>query len=148
MQEPSNPAELILGTLLNRDLDVRLVEALPWLLTTYPNLDWLSAIEDELERCRLAVEGTLCRESMPEAERCWLRSKRPTAAKHWHLLTDLTVKELNYAPYHLFRELVAIGGGGSTLSMKHKVYLEPTVATFPLTTNPFDYDVSGRLESP
>jgi hypothetical protein len=132
MHEASNPAELILETLLNRDLDVRLVEALPWVLITYPDLDWrwlidqcklsnlqnrlgylvqlarqlsrdastlarLSAIEDELERCRLAVEGTLCRDSMPEAERRWLRSKRPAAARHWHLLTDLTVKELSYA---------------------------------------------------
>jgi hypothetical protein len=128
----SNPAELILGTLLNSDLDVRLVEALPWVLVTYPDLDWPWLIERcklanlqnrlgylvqltrdlakdssvlqklsqalcELERSRLAVEGTLCHESMPQAERRWIRAHRPAVARYWNLLTDLTVKDFDYA---------------------------------------------------
>jgi transcriptional regulator with XRE-family HTH domain len=128
----SNPAEVILGTLLNSDLDVRLVEALPWVLVTYPDLDWpwliercklanlqnrlgylvqltrdlakdssilekLSQALGELERSRLAVEGTLCHESMPQAERRWLRAHRPALARYWNLLTDLTVKDFDYA---------------------------------------------------
>ena len=128
----SNPAELILGSLLNSDLDVRLVEAFPWVLVTYPDLDWPWLIErsklanvqnrlgylvqlarelatdptvlatlteayTELERSRLAVEGTLCHESMPQAERRWLRTHRPAVARYWNLLTDLTIKDLDYA---------------------------------------------------
>ena len=34
---------------------------------------------------------------MTDAERKWLRSKRPPAAKRWNLLTDLAVKDLPYA---------------------------------------------------
>jgi transcriptional regulator with XRE-family HTH domain len=128
----SNPAELILGSLLNSDLDVRLVEALPWVLLTHADLDWtwlidrcklanlqnrlgylvqlarelakdllvlgrLSEAHNELERSRLAVEGTLCHESMPQAERRWLRTHRPAVARYWNLLTDLTIKDLDYA---------------------------------------------------
>jgi transcriptional regulator with XRE-family HTH domain len=50
-----------------------------------------------LRRSRLAAEDTLCHDSMTEAERKWLRSKRPRAAKRWNLLTDLAVKDLSYA---------------------------------------------------
>jgi transcriptional regulator with XRE-family HTH domain len=57
----------------------------------------LSQWESELEAARLASEGTLCRESMPEAERSWLRANRPEAARHWNLLTGLTVEQLPYA---------------------------------------------------
>jgi transcriptional regulator with XRE-family HTH domain len=35
-----NPAELVIRTLRRGDLDTRVVEALPWLLATYPDLDW------------------------------------------------------------------------------------------------------------
>jgi len=50
-----------------------------------------------LRRSRLAEEDTLCHASMTEAERKWLRSKRPQPAKRWNLLTDLDVKDLSYA---------------------------------------------------
>jgi transcriptional regulator with XRE-family HTH domain len=128
----SNPAELILGSLLNPDLEVRLVEALPWVLVRYAELNWawliercklsnlqnrlgylvqlarelareawtvgkLSEVLGELERSRLAVEGTLCHESMPEAGKRWLRTHRPAVARQWNLLTDLTVKDLDHA---------------------------------------------------
>jgi hypothetical protein len=50
-----------------------------------------------LRRSRLVEEDTLCHDSMTQAERKWLRSKRPRAAKSWNLLTDLDVKDLSYA---------------------------------------------------
>jgi transcriptional regulator with XRE-family HTH domain len=50
-----------------------------------------------LERSRLVLEDTLCRQSMTVAERNWLRTHRPAAAKHWNLLTDLCVENLDQA---------------------------------------------------
>jgi transcriptional regulator with XRE-family HTH domain len=35
-----NPAELLLGALRQQDLESRAAEALPWLVFTYPDLDW------------------------------------------------------------------------------------------------------------
>ena len=52
-----------------------------------------------LEEARLAREGTLCRDSMPESERTWLRANRPEAAIHWSLLTSLTAGQLPYAAH-------------------------------------------------
>jgi transcriptional regulator with XRE-family HTH domain len=134
----SNPAEVVLGAVVKRDLDTRLVEALPWVLSAYTDLNWewlrgrakwnnaqnrlgylvhlaeqtarvlperqgavqvLSRWEKELEEARLAREGTLCRDSMPESERTWLRSNRPEAAVHWGLLTGLTAGQLPYAAH-------------------------------------------------
>lgn len=133
--EKTNPAALVLQALVQRDLEVRLTEALPWVLGTYPDLSWpwlmdqvklkdvqnrlgflvgltkqlavsrekfrsalesLSAVEAQLEHSRLAREDTLCRESMPPAERCWLTSNRSPLAQHWNLLTGLTVDQLSY----------------------------------------------------
>jgi len=133
---PSNPAEVVLSALAKSDLDTRLVEALPWVVGTYTELQWawlrdraklqnlqnrlgyvvhlakewaadfpknrgavkvLSTWEDQLEAARLASEGTLCRDSMPERERVWLRTNRPGAAAHWNLLTSLTARQLPYA---------------------------------------------------
>jgi hypothetical protein len=59
--------------------------------------DQLSAVEGQLERARLAREDTLCRESMPAAERRWLQAHRSALAKHWNLLTGLTADQLPYA---------------------------------------------------
>jgi len=134
----SNPAEVVLNAVLKPDLDTRLTEALPWVLSTYTDLNWewlrdraklnnaqnrlgylvhlakqtvrafperqgavrvLSRWEKELEEARLAREGTLCRESMPEPERVWLRANRPEAAAHWRLLTGLTAEQLPYAAH-------------------------------------------------
>lgn len=127
-----NPAEVVLGAVLKLDLDTRLVEALPWVLSTYTDLNWewlrdraklhnaqnklgylvhlaeqtagalprrqvLSKWAKELEGARLAHEGTLCRDSMPEPERNWLRANRPAAAAHWNLLTSLSAEQLSYA---------------------------------------------------
>ena len=35
-----NPAEFLVGTLKQEHLEARLLEALPWVLLNYPNLDW------------------------------------------------------------------------------------------------------------
>jgi hypothetical protein len=35
-----NPAALVLDVLSHDDLDVRLVEAIPWVLFTFPDMDW------------------------------------------------------------------------------------------------------------
>jgi hypothetical protein len=40
----------------------------------------------------------LCRESMPEPERVWVRTHRPEAAAYWQLFTTLTAGQLPYAP--------------------------------------------------
>jgi len=134
----SNPAAVVLGAVIQRDLDTRLVEALPWVLGAYTDLNWawlrdraklnnaqnrlgylvhladqtarptpeqlnvnrvLATWRDELEEARLAGEGTLCRDSMPEPERRWLRKNRPDAAVHWNLLTSLTAEQLPYAEH-------------------------------------------------
>lgn len=49
-----------------------------------------------LERSRLAGEDTLCKESMSEVERRWLRSHRSRLAAHWNLLTDLKAEDLSH----------------------------------------------------
>jgi len=49
-----------------------------------------------LEPSRLAKEDTLCKESMTQTERKWLRTHRSKSAKHWNLLTDITVEQLDH----------------------------------------------------
>jgi hypothetical protein len=58
----------------------------------------LSAAGQQLERARLARQDTLCRKSMPKAERHWLETNRSMLARHWNLLTGLTADQLSYAP--------------------------------------------------
>lgn len=57
----------------------------------------LASVEAQLERSRLVREDTLCRESMTQTERQWLRQERPTDALHWNLLTGLVAEHLSYA---------------------------------------------------
>jgi len=38
--ERTNPAALVLRSLVHDDLEVRLTEALPWVLATYPDVEW------------------------------------------------------------------------------------------------------------
>ena len=57
-----------------------------------------TAVEQQLERARLAREDTLGRESMSTAERRWLETNRSPLARHWNLLTGLTPDQLSYAP--------------------------------------------------
>ncbi len=51
----------------------------------------------DLERSRLASEGTVCRDKMSDAERNWMRGRRSADAAHWNLLTTLIVEHLNNA---------------------------------------------------
>jgi hypothetical protein len=57
----------------------------------------LAVVEQRLERARLVREDTLCRESMPQAERRWLGRARSPEAAHWNLLSDLRAERLPYA---------------------------------------------------
>ena len=57
----------------------------------------LGSVEQQLEQSRLVREDTLCRDSMTEAERRWLRGHRPGLAQHWNLLTGLVADHLSYA---------------------------------------------------
>ncbi len=56
----------------------------------------LNELEAELERSRLAREDTLCKASLPEAERQWLRQNQPDEAKRWNVLTNWTADALRY----------------------------------------------------
>jgi transcriptional regulator with XRE-family HTH domain len=47
-----------------------------------------------LDRSRLAREDTFCHDWLTEAEKRWLREKRPPDAAHWNLLTDLMMESL------------------------------------------------------
>jgi transcriptional regulator with XRE-family HTH domain len=51
---------------------------------------------DALEHSRLAAEDTLCKASMTQAERKWLREHRTPTARHWNLLSDLNLEQLAY----------------------------------------------------
>ncbi len=132
-----NPVEMLASALCTDDLDTRLVEALPWIVYRFPDLDWdwlvaaaklndvqnrlgyvvnlarqiaermgeadkaasLAERERMLERSRLAREDTLCHDSMTEAEKRWIRQRRPEAARRWRLITDLSVEHLHYVDY-------------------------------------------------
>ena len=54
----------------------------------------LSHVEALLDRARLVKEDTFCRDSLTNAERRWLRNKRPDDAKHWNLLTSVDAEHL------------------------------------------------------
>ncbi len=58
----------------------------------------LRRVEAILDKVRLAREDTLCQRSLSEAERRWLRERRPADARHWNLLTDLSAENLPYGP--------------------------------------------------
>ncbi|MGH9499239.1 MAG: hypothetical protein ACRD3L_08855 [Terriglobales bacterium] len=54
----------------------------------------LTESETLLDRSRLAREDTFCHASLTEAEKRWLREKRPPEAQRWNLLTDLTAEQV------------------------------------------------------
>ncbi len=127
-----NPAIVLGGAIAARDLEVRVIEALPWLVAEYSDLAWewlireaklrdvqnrlgflvtlgrqiaenrgdnaagrrLREVEQALERARLVREDTLCQDSLSDAERRWLRERRPAEARRWNLLTDLDPQSL------------------------------------------------------
>ena len=57
----------------------------------------LKDLETVLDRSRLAREDTLCRASLPEAERRWLAAHRSADARRWNVLTDWTADALRWA---------------------------------------------------
>lgn len=61
-----------------------------------PRAQALQDLERVLGRSRLAREDTLCRASLPEAERRWLAEHRPEEARHWNVLTDWTADAFRY----------------------------------------------------
>ena len=54
----------------------------------------LAHVEESLEHARLMREDTFCRDSLTEAERRWLRERRPADAQHWNLLTNVDAEHL------------------------------------------------------
>lgn len=129
------PEALLAEVLGSGCADARTLEALPWLLVRFRDLDWerlrarataggwqnrlgfITAVAAALARdmglpdraaalvaqeallwpARHDRETTLCREAMTEAERRWLRERRPAAARRWHMLSDLTPEQITHA---------------------------------------------------
>lgn len=89
-----NPAELMVRVLRSKSVEARVVEALPWVLERYPDLDWAwlmrEAKADELQN-RLGFLVTLAR------QRAESRGDSPTAEK-------LAVREHELAHSRLQRE--------------------------------------------
>jgi transcriptional regulator with XRE-family HTH domain len=64
-----------------------------------PKREQVAVLEDVLAKlgmARLAVEDTLCDESMTQVERNWQRSHRPEMAARWNLLTHLRLDHLSH----------------------------------------------------
>jgi transcriptional regulator with XRE-family HTH domain len=62
-----------------------------------PETQALARLEERLYRSRLAREDTLCRETLTDAERRWLRRNRSEDARRWNLLTGWTPEHFRYA---------------------------------------------------
>lgn len=77
-----NPAELLVRTLSSSNVEARLVEALPWVLVNYPNVDWpwllREAKVNDLQN-RLGFVVTVAREV---AEKCG-KSAAADVLRHW-----------------------------------------------------------------
>jgi transcriptional regulator with XRE-family HTH domain len=58
----------------------------------------LLALEDELNKSRLAVEGVYLKPMRTEAERRWTERNRTEDARHWNLLTLWRPEHLQYVP--------------------------------------------------
>jgi transcriptional regulator with XRE-family HTH domain len=56
----------------------------------------LSVVLEQLERARLVREDTLGRATMSPLERRHVRERRSATARHWNLLTTLTLDDLGY----------------------------------------------------
>ncbi len=82
-----NPAEVLVGTLKAENLDARLVEALPWVLAAYPDLDWAWLVREaklnDLQN-RLGLVVTVAREL---AERR-ADSRTAETLSHWERVLE------------------------------------------------------------
>ncbi|MDQ3170325.1 MAG: hypothetical protein M3Q55_09345 [Acidobacteriota bacterium] len=112
-QQSMNPAEVLLRTLRADDVDARVVEALPWLLLTYPRLDWewmvRAAKQDDLQN-RLGFVVSLARgvaESRGDAATAatlgtWERTLEPSRLQKTDAFcrTTLTTAETRWLRAH------------------------------------------------
>ena len=57
----------------------------------------LRGVEKQLHASVLARELTFCNEHMPPAERFWLKQNSTREARHWNVLSDLSVEHLSHA---------------------------------------------------
>lgn len=127
-------AEVLFSALKKENLDSRIAEGLPWLVFTFPEMDWerlikfakifdlqnqlgfvvslagqlakkvndkpkfgyLSKVEKSLNNSRLFIEAVLANKSITEAEKKYLKNNRPKEAKHWRVLSDLSINHLDY----------------------------------------------------
>jgi transcriptional regulator with XRE-family HTH domain len=95
-----NPAEVLLSALSAADLNSRLTEALPWVLFSYPDLDWQALIKEVKVRDlqnRLGFVTSLARKLAEQrgdkAKAEWLRSKESSLARSRLLLEDTLCHE-------------------------------------------------------
>src|SRR5271156_2274687 len=123
----TNPANYLLTALVQRNLEARVAEGLPWLVLRYPDMprEWL--VRESQARAlqnRLGFAVTLARRAggrddlqpleqtladskleredtfcreLNEAERRWLRVNRSKEAKQWNLLSDMRPEMVRYA---------------------------------------------------
>ncbi len=122
-----NPAVFLLTALLQRNLEARVAESLPWLVMRYPDMprDWLvreararalqnrlgfvmtlarlAGKRDDLQSLEMELaDSKLAKEDsfcreLNEAERRWLRVNRSEEAKQWNLLSDMRPETVRYA---------------------------------------------------
>jgi hypothetical protein len=122
-----DPTEFLLTAIAQQDLDVRVIEGLPWVILKRLDLQWEQLIQQAQARRvqnRLGYLVHLAREvgddpaladherslaavridaedtlceNLTLAERNWLRRFRPAGAAQWRLLTGLTAVHLRYA---------------------------------------------------
>lgn len=59
--------------------------------------DRLRKVEKSLHASVLVRELTFCNEHMPPTERRWLKQNSTPQAKHWNVLSDLSVEHLSHA---------------------------------------------------
>jgi len=57
----------------------------------------LLTVEKSLHGSVIVRALTFCREDMPEVERRWLKQNSTPEAKHWNVLSDLSVEHLSHA---------------------------------------------------
>lgn len=61
-----------------------------------PKFRCLSKVEKSLNNSRLFIEAVLSNKSVTEAEKKYLKNNRPKEAKHWRVLSDLSINHLDY----------------------------------------------------
>jgi transcriptional regulator with XRE-family HTH domain len=89
-----NPAETLLSALSTRDLETRVTEGLPWLLLTYPDLDWKWLVSGAKEKGVQNRLGFLTNFARRVAERNGESNKAELLRKY----------EARLEPFRLFEE--------------------------------------------